>query len=96
MLKWYSFATRRTSLVNFTYFYCFWNSKFYLKDFIPKISFEIGMDVLQFFSDLESFLLIFGVSGFSFRAIELKFMWQISWKILVYFGLDQVQNPKII
>ena len=92
----HSFATWRTSLVNFTYFDCFWNSKFYLKDFIPKISFEINMDVSQFFSDLESFLLIFGVSGFSFRAIELKFMYQISWNILVYFGLDQVQNPKII
>ena len=37
-----------------------------------------------------------GVSVFSFRAIELKFMWQISWKILVSFGLGRVQSLKII
>ena len=37
-----------------------------------------------------------GISGFSFRAIELKFMWQISWKIVVHFGIGQVQSLKII
>ena len=48
---------------------------------------EKFLKIKQFLSD---------VSGFSFRAIELKFMWQISWKILVYFGLGRVQNLKII
>ena len=37
-------------------------------------------------------LKISGGSVFLFRAIKLKFMWQISWKILVYFVLGQV-NP---
>ena len=39
---------------------------------------------------------ISGTSVFLFRAIELKFMWQISWKILVYFVLDQVKSLKIL
>ena len=38
---------------------------------------------------------ISGVSVFLFRAIELKSMWQISWKILVYFVLGQVKSFKI-
>ena len=48
---------------------------------------EKFLKIKQFLSD---------VSGFSFRAIELKFMWQISWKILVSFGLGRVQSLKII
>ena len=37
-----------------------------------------------------------GISGFSFRAIKPKFMWQISWKILAYFGIGQIQSLKVI
>ena len=48
---------------------------------------EKFLKIKQFLSD---------VSGFSFRAIVLKFMWQISWKILVSFGLGRVQSLKII
>ena len=49
-------------------------------------------NILKFskMSKIGSFLLV------SSWTIGLKFMWKISWKILLYFGLGQVQSLKII
>ena len=60
----------------------------FLKSFINLINWQRKFEV---FKNLK----ISGVSVFLFRAIELKSMWQISWKILVYFVLGQVKSFKI-
>ena len=64
----------------FTSFFLFWNSDFFETENLLKFS---------KMSKIGSFLV-------SFWAIGLKFMWKISWKILLYFGLGQVQSLKII